>query len=185
MIGVLTGSIGIGKTTVCQRLVALLRGRGLKPAGVLAPSLVDASGRKIGIRLLRVETGEERALALMDRELQGPRTGRYAFDAAVMDWGLSGLRSALRGEYDFVVIDEIGPLELRRNEGLAPVLEELRELDGSHVLIVVRETLVEALKERLDRPDLATFPVDIDVRGDLARGIEQWYFPQLLRGNGS
>lgn len=178
MIGLLTGSIGIGKTTLCHRLVALLRQQGLEPAGILAPALIDDQGRKIGIRLLRIETEEERVLALVEGDLQGPRTGRYAFDADVMAWGLSGLRRALRGKYDLVLIDEIGPLELLRGEGLAPVLDDLRKLDGSHVLIVVREVLVKMLKERLGRHDLAVFNIDLGVRDTLALEITKRFFPQ-------
>ena len=179
MIGLLTGSIGIGKTTLCQRLVALLRQQGLEPAGILAPALIDDQGRKIGIRLLRIETEEERVLALVEGDLQGPRTGRYVFDADVMSWGLSGLRMALRGKYDLVLIDEIGPLELLRGEGLAPVLGDLRNLYERQVLIVVREALAEMLKEQIDRPDLAIFSLGMDVRNTLATEIAMRYFPGM------
>jgi len=176
MIGLLTGSIGIGKTTLCQRLVVLLRQQGLEPAGILAPALIDDQGRKIGIRLLRIETEEERVLALVEGDLQGPRTGRYVFDAGVMAWGLSRLRRALRGKYDLVLIDEIGPLELLRGEGLAPVLGDLQGLDRSHVLIVVRDALVEMLKERLGRQDLAVYHVDAGVRDTLALEMTKRFF---------
>jgi len=179
MIGLLTGSIGIGKTSLCQRLVALLRQQGLEPAGILAPALIDDQGMKIGIRLLRIETEEERVLALVEGDLRGPRTGRYAFDADVMAWGLSGLRRALRGQYDLVLIDEIGPLELLRGEGLAPVLGDLRDLCEPHVLIVVREALTEVLRERLDKPDLVTFSLRMGVRETLAKEVAERYFPGM------
>ena len=178
MIGLLTGSIGIGKTTLCQRLVTLLRQQGLEPAGILAPALIDDHGMKIGIRLLRIETEEEQVLALVEGDLWGPRTGRYAFAADVMAWGLSGLRRALRGKYDLVLIDEIGPLELLRGEGLAPVLGDLQEMDRPHVLIVVRDALVEMLRERLGRHDLAVYHVDLGVRDTLALEIAERCFPQ-------
>ena len=179
MIGLLAGSIGIGKTTLCQRLVALLRQQGLEPAGILAPALIDDQGMKIGIRLLRIETEEERVLALVEGDLQGPRTSRYVFDADVMAWGLSGLRKALAGDYDLVFIDEIGPLELLRGEGLAPLLGDLRDLYEPYVLIVVREALAEMLRERLDRPDLVMFSLGMDVRDTLAMEIAERYFPGM------
>ncbi|MCG2770012.1 MAG: nucleoside-triphosphatase, partial [Anaerolineae bacterium] len=141
---------------------------------------IDAQGRKIGIRLLRVETEEEQVLALAEGDLQGPRTGRYVFDADVMAWSLSGLRRALKGKYDLVLIDEIGPLELLRGEGLAPVLGDLRDLcEEPHVLIVVREALAEMLRERLDRPDLVTFSLGMDVRDTLAMVVAERYFPGM------
>ena len=179
MIGLLTGSIGIGKTSLCQRLVALLRQQGLEPAGILAPALIDDQGMKIGIRLWRIETEEERVLALVEGDLRGPHTGRYVFDTDVMAWGLSGLRRALRGKYDLVLIDEIGPLELLRGEGLAPVLGDLWDLCEPHVLIVVREALTEILRERLDRPDLVTFSLRMGVRETLAQEVAERYFPGM------
>ena len=62
MIALLTGTIGIGKTTVCLQLARLLCDTGLTCGGVLSPPLMDAQSRKMGIRLVRLDTGEERVL---------------------------------------------------------------------------------------------------------------------------
>jgi nucleoside-triphosphatase THEP1 len=43
LIGLLTGPVGVGKTTVAERVVSLAPMRGLDCAGLLAPAMV--SGR--------------------------------------------------------------------------------------------------------------------------------------------
>jgi len=174
VIGVLTGPIGIGKTTLCQRLAELLQGRGLTPGGILAPAVVDSYSNKTGIRLRRVDTGEERLLAVAEGDLGGPRTGCYSFAAEVFEWGMSVTRQALSGDADVVLVDEIGPLELLRNQGLAPLLEELVGIETPHVLVVVREGLLTAIRQRLGRPDLAVFRVDMETRDTLPGRLLEW-----------
>ena len=182
MIALLTGTIGIGKTTVCLQLAQLIRDRGLKCGGVLSPALIDARSRKMGIRLVRLDTGEGRVLALTDSDLDGPRTGRYSFSADVLAWGVCVVREALAGGLDLVFIDEIGPLELLRGEGLAPLLEDLRALGDQNVLVVVREGLLGTLRHQLGDPDVRVFRVSADTRNGMADELLAW---SLSNQNGS
>ena len=174
MIALLTGTIGIGKTTVCLRAAQLMRDRGLTCGGVLSPPLMDARSGKIGIRLVRPDTGEERVLALMATDLEGPRTGRYSFSAEALAWGVSAVREALAGGADLVFVDEVGPLELLRGEGLAPLLEDLRALGDQYVLVVVRDGLLAALRQQLNAPDVRVFLVSADTRDGTAEEILAW-----------
>lgn len=151
MIILLTGARRVGKSTVCQRLAEEGRRRGKHIGGFISPALFNQQGEKTGAYLQDLRTGEMR-LQYSTRaagEQAGPRVGPFAMDESVLQWGIRLVEEALRAGGDLVIIDEMGPLELLRGEGFAPLLDTLGEYPNAHVLIVVRPELVEALQERL------------------------------------
>ena len=123
-IGLLTGSVGVGKTTVAERVAGLARRQGIHCGGLLAPAMVNSCGQKVGIWGVDISTGERCVLARTDRDLGGPAIGFYSFDASALDWAVGVLDSAI-GACDLLIVDEIGKLELWRGIGLAPVLPRL------------------------------------------------------------
>ena len=66
--------------------------------------------------------------------------GPYRFRTAAFDWANERLTSAAKGEM-VIIIDEVGPLELR-GEGLRPGLDAVLARDEGTVVLVVRESLV-------------------------------------------
>ncbi|HIC93478.1 MAG TPA: DUF2478 domain-containing protein [Anaerolineae bacterium] len=174
MIALLTGGIGIGKTTVCRRVVELARRRGYTCGGLLSLSLLDEGGAKVGIEALDLASGRRRLLARADRDLGGPRTEHYSFDAAALAWANSVLIGAVKAGCDLLVVDEVGPLELERGEGLAPALAELGGVPRA--LVVVRDALLGELRRRLRGHELAVFAVDEENRGALPSSIVGWLF---------
>jgi nucleoside-triphosphatase THEP1 len=171
MLALLTGEIGCGKTTACQRALDLLRARGVRPSGLLTPPRLNATGVKIGIDALDVMTGEQRRLA--DYAPNGGTTvGNYSFDADTLAWVIARLRAAVAAGPDLLVVDEIGPLELVRGGGLVALLEPLADPnDVPHGLVIVRQACVEALERRLGRPDARRFWVNRANRDDMPAQI--------------
>lgn len=49
--------------------------------------------------------------------------------------------------FDYLVVDELGPLELERGEGLTNAIELLKSDEYKKALVVVRPYLVEKAKE--------------------------------------
>lgn len=163
--GVVTGEIGVGKTTVCRRALHLLRARGMTCCGILTPPRLDARGAKIGINALDVATGEQWELA--DYVPTGGETiGPYTFHQETLAWANARLEAAVAapgraGQPKLLVVDEIGPLELVRKGGFAALLEPLADPDRvPRALIVVRRQHVDDLERLLDRPDVCRFWVD-------------------------
>lgn len=147
----LTGARGAGKSTLCLRLAASCPGRF---AGLACPALFDGEGRKAGFLARRLDTGESWELGRSDRELDGPRTGRFSFSLPGIERAVACLRGALGRRGMVTVIDEIGPLELRQGLGFAPVLPLL---DGAgDLLITVRPELAGELAALLPRHRVET-----------------------------
>jgi nucleoside-triphosphatase THEP1 len=151
MIILLTGARRVGKSTVCQRLVEEGRRRGKRIGGFISPALFNQQGEKTGAYLQDLRTGEMRLQYSTGAagEQAGPRVGPFVMDPEVLRWGMQLVEEALRAGDDLVIIDEIGPLELLRGEGFAPLLDTVGDYPNARVLIVVRPELVEALQERL------------------------------------
>ena len=153
-IALLSGEIGAGKTTVCQRVVNLARSRGYACGGLLTPALIE-DGRKVGIVGVDLGSGGRRVMARTDRDLGGPCVGCYHFTADAFAWANAVIASAVEAGCDLLVVDEIGPLELVQGGGLAPALDVLGA--APRALIVVRISLVDALRGRLEMGRRASF----------------------------
>lgn len=145
----LTGPIGVGKTTVAERVTGLALRQGLTCGGLLAPAILDACGRKAGILGIDIATGARRPLARTDRDLGGPAVGPYSFDAAALEWAAAVVADAL-GACDLLLVDEIGKLELWQGLGLAPILPRLAAGEAQRALVIVRESLLDELQGRFE-----------------------------------
>lgn len=153
MLFILTGDIRSGKTTWLEAGVRELEAAGVPVRGVLAPG-VWRDGKKVGIENVLLPSHERVLLATPAEE--GCSTGLgWDFDAnalARVNAHLTEL-AATSGDMrpGLLVIDEIGPLELRRGEGLTAALELLDAGPTPawpHALVVVRATLAEEARTR-------------------------------------
>src|SRR5262245_39550636 len=102
----LTGRPGVGKTTCLRRVLERLRG----PAGGFVTEEVRAGGTRVGFALVTLE-GRRAVLAHVERR-GGPRVGKYGVDVAALDRvGVPAIRAAIEAGW-WVVVDEIGKMEL-------------------------------------------------------------------------
>ncbi|MET1101226.1 MAG: NTPase [Pyrodictiaceae archaeon] len=108
---VLTGRPGVGKTTLFQRIVSILKQNGLKVHGFVCPE-VRREGARIGFRIRSIDGLIEGWLARVDSCFDGPRIGKYHVCREAEEVARQAISKALR-EADVIAIDEIGPMELR------------------------------------------------------------------------
>ena len=126
----LTGSPGVGKSTVIQRLVARL---GPAAGGFYTRELRQA-GRRIGFEIVTL-AGRRDYLATTNPAVTFSRTasfGRYRVNLAGLDTlAVPALRRAA-AEEQVVIVDEIGPMELLSSQ-FGEVVQEL--LDGPALIL--------------------------------------------------
>lgn len=144
------GDIGSGKT---RRAAAWIESEGLAGrtvAGVLA--LKGPTGR----RFMDIATGDQIALEHPAEDEVVVPVGRFRFRQAAFDWAVDRIERSL-GQTGSVVIDEVGPLELR-GDGFAPLLDRLaKDHPGIQRVLLVRAGLVEAVADRFCRGAATVF----------------------------
>jgi len=150
-LALLTGGRGAGKSRWCEALARAGRGAGLAVAGLLSPPVL-AGGEKTGIDLLDVASGERRRLAERARpDLPGTAGLGWRFDPEALSFGNALLARA--GTCDLLLVDELGPLEFGRGNGLTAAFALLDERHYRLAVVVVRPALVVAAQARW--PDAA------------------------------
>jgi iron complex transport system ATP-binding protein len=146
-----TGAVGEGKTTFVGKVADALKRRGLSLAGILAEG-IDRDRERVGFRLRDLRTGEGPDLCRKDGPDHWPKCGPFRFDPDALAFGQRLLGDASTREADVVIVDEVGPMELR-GEGWGPGLGELLRCRCKPMLWAVRRPLVPAVRERWELHD--------------------------------
>lgn len=170
MLIVITGDTGIGKTTVCQNLVQMVRGHGYSCGGVISHKEPDG-----GIAVEDIWGGRRERLAGPRPLAEGPRTGRYFFYGEGIRFGTAAIENGLSA--DVLFVDELGPLELRR-EGFSRAIELVNSAGARPTVLVVRKELLRQYQARLTQEPVV-FEITYGNRGNapaelmaaLARGL--------------
>lgn len=100
-----TGRPGVGKTTLCLKVYESLKDK--MTVGGLITKEVRRDGARVGFKLVDLSSGNEEWLA---RVGEGKvRVGKYAVNVE----GLEEFLGSVSTDADLVVIDEVGPMELK------------------------------------------------------------------------
>jgi nucleoside-triphosphatase len=115
----ITGRPGSGKTTLIKRVAEKLP----QPAGGFYTEEIREHGTRVGFKIVTLD-GKEAVLAHVD--FTGPeRVSKYGLDLrALKDVGVKSINLALK-THRCVVIDEIGPMEIRSAAFREAVIEVL------------------------------------------------------------
>jgi len=131
------GSVHSGKTT---RLIKWLIDKN-NVQGIISP-IIDGNRFLVNInsdekRELEIESGSSQENVI--------KVGKYIFDKSVFEWACEIILDAIKSNPDWLIIDEVGPLELQ-GEGLAKAVDKVfsgkDNLLKTNVVFVVRKQLL-------------------------------------------
>ena len=141
-----------GKSTLIQKLVKLLKQQGKKIGGIITPEIREK--QRLGFEIIDMMTGERGILAHVNQE-EGPKISRYRVNLHdLVDIGVKAIRKAIEGNADFIIIDEIGKMELFSEEFKAVVWEAL---DLQKVLGTIGQISHPFVSKIYGRGDLKVF----------------------------
>jgi nucleoside-triphosphatase THEP1 len=140
---ILTGQIQTGKTTSLVNWSAKRN----DVFGILTPVV---HGKRV---FMNVNTQEQFPMEANENETGVLYIGKFAFSKTSFDNAQQIIREAT-DKRGWLVIDEIGPLELK-GEGFYNVLKEILQYNPTEqkILLVVRETMIEKVKELFELTD--------------------------------
>jgi nucleoside-triphosphatase len=106
----ITGSPGVGKTTVLLKTTDMLKAKGFTVGGMLSRE-ARSSRIRVGFEVIDLYTGKTGWLAHTNQKY-GPQVGKYHVNFADLNGvGTEAVEKANK-ECDIVAVDEVGPMEL-------------------------------------------------------------------------
>lgn len=164
----LTGSPGIGKTTILLKIVDALKAKGYSVGGMVSRE-VREGGTRVGFEILNLKTNQRGWLAHVNQKT-GPQVGKYRVNLEDLNnVGVDAILKAVK-DCDVVAIDEIGPMELF-SEKFRQAVKEVVE-SGKLVIGVIhwraKDKLIEMVKAR---EDAEIFTVTYENRDTLYKHI--------------
>lgn len=164
MLIVVTGEVGIGKSTVCRKVINLYRGQGYDCGGVI--SYKDGVGDIIAEDIF---LGTTVTLASRRRIYNGPQVGAYFFNPDGIAFGMEALNRAV--DLPLIVVDEIGPLELA-GDGFSNSTAIISQRQNGNCIVVIRNNLLHSFLPRLGGKPLV-FETTTDNRDAIPSQIGQ------------
>jgi nucleoside-triphosphatase len=175
----LTGSPGVGKTTVLLRVVESLKSKGYSVGGMVSRE-VRSRGSRVGFELLDLSSDRRGWLAHVNQK-SGPQVGRYRVNLEDLDCvGVEAIVKAAEN-FDVVAIDEVGPMELF-SEKFRKAVEtavESRKLVVGVVHWKARNRLIDEVK---GREDTEIITVTSENRNGLHKSIVEKAVEFLMTG---
>lgn len=149
MITIITGSRGIGKTTLLLKLIEELKNKRTHPSGIMTPAVYNKDNNKVGFYALNVANGEQWELGRSDKLLSGPSYGSFSFSETGFIRANEIIEKVLTEGSADVFLDEIGPLELEKGYGFYPILSLISSFNLNRDLyLVIRPELTDDFVSR-------------------------------------
>jgi len=160
-----TGSPGIGKSTVVSKAAEKLANQPSFKIGGIQTAEIRKEGKREGFSIMDLATGKTGVLSSVRGS--GPRVGKYHVNLEDLEKiGANALRSAL--ECDMIVIDEVGPMELK-SEAFVLAVEAVLE-SNKPVLAVLHRSSSHQLVQRM-RKEFEVLIVNEENRDELPEKI--------------
>ena len=135
-----------GKTTFLKETIRNLKEVDVKVQGIMAEG-IDLHGERTGFNLINVSTEKSKVLCKTSGDSEWIKTGKFYFNPEGLEFGRTILKKLSADSV--VVIDEIGPLEMR-GEGWTESIESILKSFDNTMIWVVRRSLTESVIKKFD-----------------------------------
>ncbi len=174
---ILTGERQIGKSTVCQKLTQEAREAGLHVSGLLTLRTGPHS-----LDVLELKSGDRYPLTMPFDTVKGIELGNFRIDPEAIEQGLQAVERSF--PTDIFILDEVGPLELKHDNGWISAFKLLESSAYRIAFIVVRPELIVSAICRLPASFYTLIRVTPENREELAgalvKGVQR--MEQIING---
>ena len=152
----LSGSSGSGKTTTLLLLLERLKPLNLDFRGIVCPPVL-VQGEKTGFKIQDVTSGESMLIGGLNTSRTAyMATPKWKLEPLAVEWGNKILKNSTPCEV--LIVDEMGPIEFDRNEGLTQGLSAVDSRAFSVALVTIRPSLLQNALQRW--PNSITISID-------------------------
>ena len=149
----LLGPMASGKTSLCTLLFQTMADRSMNPYAIIQENRRSPQGYPVELSLVELPGGEKRFLGVREGfsgtgpfdDTAGTALKPFAFDHSAFAWASAKLEQALAEGRGILILDEIGPLELQKGEGLMPALEKAARAETLTLVLSLRPNLEKQL----------------------------------------
>jgi nucleoside-triphosphatase THEP1 len=174
---IITGEIHEGKTTFVQKIVSDLLNQKIRIAGFLSIG-IDEDGTRTGFIL--EEIGSSRQIELCSDKANDRRLklGRFYFNQEALSFGNEILKPDNLSDKQLIVIDEIGPLEIK-GLGWSYAIDKSTQSLIIPQLWVVRKSLVKKIVRKWNIGNVNIFNINEDSINDTETYLTEIILEQM------
>ncbi|MCS7097307.1 MAG: NTPase [Candidatus Methanomethylicia archaeon] len=173
MIIAITGRPGIGKSTVCLKVIEMLRNKGFAVGGIICPEIREKNVR-VGFKVLDLISGKEGLLAHVRGKSPFTVGKYYVLLDSFENIAIPALEYAIN-HADIIVFDEVGPMELKSKK-ILNIISSFSNVNKP-ILLVVHWKIGSNIRHMV-KCDCKIFEVTFDNRDKLPSII----FNLIVRG---
>lgn len=163
---IIAGDQREGKTTFLKKLTGKLIKIGMHVEGIMAEGM-DKEGERTGFQLVNVSNSKSVTLCGIHPKPGWEKTGKYYFNPDGIEFGRKVLSNISADA--IVIIDEIGPLEMKDGGWAASVHRILENYDNT-MIWVVRRNLTEQIIHKFELKNVFIF----DISGFTPEELVDW-----------
>lgn len=157
---IITGEIHRGKTSFVQKIVTDLLKQKIRIAGFLSIG-VDEDGKRKGFNLADIGSSRQIELCSDKKDNERIKSGRFYFNQEALAIGNNILNPDNLSDKQLIVIDEIGPLEIK-GLGWSEAIEKSTRSFLIPQLWVVRKSLVHKIIRKWNTGNVYIFDITED-----------------------
>jgi len=154
---IITGDVHEGKTSFAKEVISRLSANNIRIGGFLSQG-INENGKRVGFNLYDIESGTEIELCSDKNDNKLINFGRYYFSNEALERGLKLLKTDNLAGKQLIVIDEIGPLELK-GLGWSSAIETLCQNSSLPQLWVVRKNILKKIIRRWNIGNIYVFDI--------------------------
>lgn len=166
----LTGSPGVGKTTVLTKAVSILKEKGYGVGGMISREARE-NGVRVGFEIIDLSSEKRGWLAHVNQKT-GPQVGKYRVNLEDLEnIGAQAINYAVEN-CDVVAIDEVGPMELF-SEKFKDATRRALESTKLVIAVVHGKAQDKLISDAKNMKEAETFTVTTENRDKLGKIIAE------------
>jgi len=174
VINILTGPVHSGKTTLLKSTIPVLREKKFRIAGYLSEATWK-NDEFLGYDLVDLEDHRNHPFIRKHGQQDWQRIGSFFFLPETLDLAKNIIHRSEKA--DLCIVDEVGPLELS-GKGVWPALENILKFPHSHLLLVVRDSILDDMLDKIQREDFIVFDIEqkkkpLHLANSLLQGLDK------------